>query len=805
MPEKGVIVSTTPSSQIKEITFISIGGQGALVSSEILVSAMIMEGKIARGSVFIATGERRNSPVINHIKVSDSPPLPNCRNYMTNEMVVFKETLLGARIPLIVSNLQTLRNGILMVNSSKAPHLIEFPFDFEGTVATVDAQTICQEALGILPPPFGITLLGMYVAVTRIVNWQSLEAAIRGRFPGQIGEKNIEAARRAMAQTRIEEKRRILGKEKRQSIFPIPLEEVPSVERYVYKPLPSVSQGSYRIWRESLPVCDTRLCFCDECVSASYCPEALPVLTDKGFWTDYGFCKGCGICARECPHGAIRMVPLSTPPCQFSCPIGQDVPGYIALIAEKRYQEALELIREKNPLPGICGRICHHPCEVNCRRTDLDEALAIRSLKRFATEKAMGDFPAGPSMVSTPGPGAEVAVVGAGPAGLAAAYHLARMGHRPTIFEASSRPGGMLINCIPDFVLPPSAIESDINYIRSLGVAIRTKITVGQDLSLRDIREQGFKAVFLATGAPQSISLAMPGADLEGVLLAIPFLEVVKAGKMPGISGRIVVIGGGNVAFDCARTAVRLGAKEVHVTCLETWEGMPAYRWEIDAASREGVEIHPSLAPQKIIGRSGKVNSVELMRVESFFFEKKGGMRGTWIQGARPVYLRADRVIVAIGQKVDSSFLSNNLGLQLNENGTVKVNPLTQQTSLPAVFAGGDVITGSTSVVEAMAGGERAARAIDRFLGGPGMIPEKVRDASRIEEIVFNLGEIEEKDRIEPMLKRLDSPVGNFREIECTYLEKEAQEEAHRCTRCDLRGEFNFWARPVEFAEGGMH
>lgn len=786
------------SSRIKEITFISIGGQGALAGAEILASAMIMEGRIANVNVF-TTGERRNAPVINNIKVADGPPLPNCKNYMTTEMIVFKETLFDAKVPAILWSMQTLRSGILMVNSSKPPNIIEFPFDFEGIVATVDAEKICHEVVGILPPPFGITILGMYLAVTRAVKWETLESAIMERFPGKVGERNVEAVRIAMAQTRIEKKRKIVGKEKRQELKPIPLEEVNSVESYEYIPLQRVGQGSYRIWREHLPVCDSRLCFCEKCVSASYCPEGIAVLTDQGFWTDYGFCKGCGICAKECIHGAIRMVPMSTPPCQFHCPIGQDIPGYIALIAESRYKEALELILEKNPLPGICGRICHHPCELGCRRTDLDEALAIRNLKRFAAEKGTIGF----QKLPNPSNKGDIAIVGSGPAGLTAAYHLVKMGYSPTIFEASSKLGGIMTSSIPEFVLPRSVIQSDIDNILSLGINIQTGVTIGKDHKLKDLFEQGFKAIFLSTGSPKSVPLRIPGIDLENVYLGIPFLEAVKKNQISERPGRVVIIGGGNVAIDCARTAIRLGGQEVHMACLESREEMPAHSWEIDDASREGIKIHCSLAPQKFIGRYGKVNAVEFKKVESIRLDEKGRIQWTLIEDTPSLHLRADRVIVAIGQTTDLNFLENNsdMKLELKENHTIKVHPITQGTSVKGIFAGGDVTTGSASVVEAIAAGERVAKAIDKFLAGAGVILEKVRKASKVEDISFNLGEIEEKNRIEPKLEVVDSLVHHFQEIECNYSEQDAKEEAHRCTRCDLRGEIDFWLRPVDFDE----
>jgi NADPH-dependent glutamate synthase beta subunit-like oxidoreductase/Pyruvate/2-oxoacid:ferredoxin oxidoreductase gamma subunit/Pyruvate/2-oxoacid:ferredoxin oxidoreductase delta subunit len=787
------------SPRIKEITFLSIGGQGALAGAEILASAMIMEGKIANVNV-VTTGERRNAPVVNNIKVADAPPLPNCKNYMPTEMVIFKESLLEARKPIILLSLQTLRNGILMVNSPKPPQMIEFPFDFDGVIATAPAERICHEVLGILPPPFGITILGMYLAATNAVKWESLEAAIMERFPGSIGEKNAKAVHLAMEQTRIEKKRKIIGKEKRPGIKTVYPQDILGVESFDHIPLQRVSQGSYRISREYLPVCDTGLCVCEECVSVTYCPEAIPVLTDQGFWTDYGFCKGCGICAKTCPHGAIRMVPLFVAPCQFDCPIGQDVPGYIALIAEGRYQEALELIQEKNPLPGICGRVCNHPCESNCRRTDLDEALAIRALKRFSVGKE--------PYIGSPSPKAsnqlnkgDIAVVGAGPSGLAAAYHLARMGYRPTLFEASSFPGGMAASCIPEFMLPRSVINADIDYICSLGIEIQTGVAAGKDFTLKELLAQGYRAIFLATGTSQSIPLPIPGTNLQGVILAIPFLQAVKKGEMSKMSGRVVVIGGGNVALDCARSAIRMGAKEVKVVCLEPRESMPAYMWEINAASQEGVEIYGSMAPQAMLGRYGRVNAVEFRKVGSIFLDQKKCLQWTLIQEVKPVLFRADQVIIAIGQKTDSAFLKEDLGMELTEKGFIKVNPQSQQTSIPGIFAGGDVTTGSASIVGAMASGARAAQAIDKFLGGLGIIPERVRAASRIEDIAFNMEEIEEKDRLEPARIRLDLKISPFAEIENAYSEESAREEAHRCTRCDLRGEINFWLRPMDLED----
>lgn len=401
-------------------------------------------------------------------------------------------------------------------------------------------------------------------------------------------------------------------------------------------------------------------------------------------------------------------------PCEVNCPLHMDVPNYILAIAIGDFKKALSIIRDANPLPSVCSRVCHHPCETECNRKVIDSPIAIEWLKRFATEHGKGDKPAAVARKKKN----KVAIIGSGPAGLTAAYDLARKGYHAAIFEAASVPGGILSSSIPDFILPKEAVAEDIDYIKGMGVEIHTNVKVGKDVTLDDLKTQGFKGILIAIGAQKGAALKIPGADLDGVSLALPLLKEAKQGSLKPFRGKVWAIGGGAVSMDAARTALRYGASEVHIACLESRANMPAFDWEIEEAEREGVKIHPSLAPQAFSSKNGKkVNGINFKRVSSTWLDSEGGIHWTLTEGTGSDYsIDADAVIVAIGQATDLKSLAYN-NLDVSRKGTVIVNELTGQTNVPGIFAAGDIAGTGRTVSESMAAGRRA-RIIHRPVPG---------------------------------------------------------------------------------------
>ncbi len=392
-------------------------------------------------------------------------------------------------------------------------------------------------------------------------------------------------------------------------------------------------------------------------------------------------------------------------PCEAACPLHMDVPNYIIAIAKGDANQALSIIRESNPLPSVCSRVCHHPCEQECNRKIVDSAIAIEWLKKFATDNGDKVKP-----VRAPRTKKEkVAIIGAGPAGLTAAHDLVKKGYGVSIFESASVPGGMLALGIPDFILSPEAVKSDVDYIKGLGVKIHTGVQVGRDISLAGLWQQGFNAILIATGAWKGLGLKVPGASLPGVFLALPFLRETKLGNLTSLSGRVWVIGGGAVAMDAARTALRLGAKEAHIACLESRQDMPAFSWEIEAAEKEGVRMHPSLAPQEFTSKDGsKVSGINFKRVASTSLDSEGRIHWTLMEGTGSDYtIDADVVIIAIGQAPDTGDFASD-ALNINKSGSFAVNKDTLETNVRGIFAAGDVSATSRTVSEAMASGRRA-------------------------------------------------------------------------------------------------
>jgi NADH-quinone oxidoreductase subunit F len=464
---------------------------------------------------------------------------------------------------------------------------------------------------------------------------------------------------------------------------------------------------------------------------------------------------------------------LVSAPCSHTCPAGIDAPRYIRFIGEGKFAEAVAVVREKIPFPSVCGYVCVHPCEAKCRRGLLDEAIGIRVLKRFAAEHDTGLWKQNSRVA--PATGKRVAIVGSGPAGLTAAYYLAKLGHSVTVFEALPEPGGMMRVAIPDYRLPKDVLRAEIKEIENIGVEIRTNTPVD---SLDELFKQGYNAVFLAIGAHQGVKIGVKGEDSPRVKECVSFLREVSLGNKVEVGERVAVIGGGNAAIDSARTALRLGAKEVTIVYRRTRTEMPASAEEIDGAIAEGVEIRFLAAPSRIVSQNGKLE-LECVGMKLGEVDASGRPRPEPIEGSEFV-MNFDTVIAAIGQRPG---VPGQFDLSLGRGNTIEVDPDTLTTSREGVFAGGDVVSGPASVIEAIAAGRRAAISIDKYLGGNGEIEETLAPP---EGMVAPLEEAAEEWRIEVPTLPVNERLKGFSQVELGLSEEMAIKEAKRCLRCDL-------------------
>jgi len=492
-------------------------------------------------------------------------------------------------------------------------------------------------------------------------------------------------------------------------------------------------------------------------------------------------CRVAGRC------GIIEMESLPNPvtfdkvesPCQLTCPVHLDIPGYVALIAKGKFKEALDLIREKMPLPSVCGRVCMAPCEGQCSRQKVDQSVAIRALKRFVTDYMKDEAP--PDRIERTQKD-KVAIIGSGPAGLAAAYDLIRKGYAVTVFEATSELGGWLARGIPKYRLPSTILQRDIAYIAALGVEFKTNIRLGVNISLASLQKEGYGAVLLAMGAQRGVGLKLTAAELAGTMIATHFLEDANSGKPVKIGQKVAVIGGGNVAVDAARTVLRLGAKEAYLACLETREEMPAAAGELAEAEEEGVIICPGLSVTRILGENGVVTGVEFLKLRSVKFDADGRPQIDALPGTEHIK-KADNVIFAVGQIPD---VAGALGdsVQLTSRGTVAIDRDTMWTGLSGVFAAGDVVRGLTNVIEAIADGQKAALHIDYYLKS---IPESVStpEAVKVTDIKVNLPEgISRQDRQPLVMLTPATRKTTFEETTFGYNAGQAVSEAKRCLNC---------------------
>jgi len=518
------------------------------------------------------------------------------------------------------------------------------------------------------------------------------------------------------------------------------------------------------------------------CGLGQTCPK--PALSTVKFFLDE---YEAHIKDRRCPGAVCES--LVTSACRHTCPVGIDVPKYVAAIAEGDYLGAAEVIRERNPFPAICGRICHHPCEVKCRRGELDEAVAIRSLKRFAADWYYNniDEPPEPFPITKE---EKVAIVGAGPAGLSCAYYLRRMGYPVTVFEALPVGGGMLGVAIPDFRLPKEILQKEIDYIRHRGVEIKYNTPLNINYTLEDLRKEGYKAIFIAAGAQRSQMIGIPGEieGLDGLFYGLRFLNDVKRGKDVKIGKKVAVIGGGNTAIDAARTALRLGAEEVSVYYRRSRDEMPVTELEYEEALEEEVKFHFLVSPTRIVNRDWKVKGLECVRMSLGEADESGRRRPIPIEGSE-ISVEADMVIPAVGQAPDLSFLPADSELERARWGALEVDRNTLATNIPGIFAGGDFVTGPTTIIEAISAGRRGAIAIDKYLRGDTSRVEFFDEREEIEEGVIEKelkGVAEEKPRVEMAVAHPKERIKDFREIELGFTEERAREEAKRCLRCDL-------------------
>ena len=474
-----------------------------------------------------------------------------------------------------------------------------------------------------------------------------------------------------------------------------------------------------------------------------------------------------------------------TAPCMEACPAHQDAPGYIELISNRRYEEALALIRQTNCLPGTMGRACFAFCEENCTRQDIDKPVSIRALKRVPADYEV-TAALEPEFGKEKASQVKVAVIGAGPAGLAASYNLALQGYRVTIYDEQPSVGGMAWVGIPAFRLPHNVLGREVDIIKKLGIDVRLNTRVGKDITLEQLLKQGFKAVFIATGAHAGREL---GIEVEGggVVDGVEFLRDVNMGQKVAVKKRVIIVGGGNVAVDCARTCLRLGFKEVTILYRRSRAEMPAREEEIQAAEAEGAKIHYLAAPVKALTEGGKVSGVECIRMKLGEPDDSGRRRPIPIEGSE-FAVGTDMIIPAIGEKPDLSLVEGK-SIDITKWGTIVVDAPTGQTSLPGVFAGGDCVSGPATLVEAIAAGNKAARGIDRYLKqGEATPPEEqvvedwLHDVALSHQRDGNI--VAKKERQSPEQLPVAKRRRGFDEVEqCLTLEM-ATKEAERCLRC---------------------
>ncbi len=556
----------------------------------------------------------------------------------------------------------------------------------------------------------------------------------------------------------------------------------------------SCREGTQRLWEileritsgqgkaEDLPVLEE---LAKAVKDASMCglgqTAANPVLSTLGYFKNeyeqHIFHKKCD---------ALVCKEIVSSPCQYVCPIGQEASTYIAHVAEGRYEEAFKIIMNENPLPSVCARVCHHPCEKACRAGDMGEPISIRSLKRFVTDWAdkNGIRYVPPKVEQNR---ERVAIIGAGPAGLTAGYYLALKGFKPTIFEALPVAGGMLAVGIPDHRLPKGVIQKEIEVIQQAGVEIKTGTVLGKDITLEGLFQEGYKAVFCATGAGKSLKMDIPGEESEGVLHSLEYLREINLGHHVPVGKNVCVVGGGNSAIDAARAALRdKDCSHVSILYRRTKAEMPALAEEVEASIDEGIDIQFLVAPVRVLCQGGKVHSIECIRMKLGDLDASGRRRPVPIAGSEFV-LPVDTLILAISERPDTSYIGE--GMEIRRQGeNIVIDEETSMTTRPGVFAGGDAVTGPNTVVQAMAAGKLAAAMIEKYLAGQALKPDArlTRPSVYVKPWMLSEEEVLTAKRPANLHLQIKDRAKNFKEVDLGLAEAQAVKEARRCLRCDL-------------------
>ncbi len=533
-------------------------------------------------------------------------------------------------------------------------------------------------------------------------------------------------------------------------------------------------------------------------------------------------CVACGECVEACPTNALKLgqkicgktpivvaerltprdndwpeemwntdyrynrtdvVDTGTSPCKTNCPAHIGIQGYIKLASLGRYSEALELIKRENPFPAVCGRICPRNCENDCTRGDIDDPIAIDEIKKFIAEQDLNSkhryVPAKRHAY-----GKKIAVIGAGPAGLSCAYYLAIDGYKVTVFEKQKALGGMLTLGIPSFRLEKTVVNAEIEILKDLGVEFKLGFEVGKEASLDDLRKQGYEAFYMAIGAQGGRKLGIEGEDAQGVVSGVDFVRNINLGEKVELKGKVVVIGGGNVAIDVARSAVRVGSASVDLYCLETREQMPALEEEIEEAEAEAIKVNNSWGPKRILTSGGKVSGVEFKKCVSVF-DENGRFAPSYDEN-QIITVEADHVLVSIGQSIEWGTLLEGSKAELNRNQTIKADPLTWQTAQPDVFAGGDVVTGPKFAIDAIAAGKQAAISIHRFVQ-PGQsltIGRSKRVYTSLNRADLVLGGYDHLPRQKAGHLDVAKATIAFSDLRATFTEDQMKKETQRCLSC---------------------